>query len=300
MKTLENKVVLLTGASRGIGVHIAHALVSEGARIALVARNQQGLETVCRALKDRQATAESFSCDVTHMSALPDLVSSVEARLGPIDVLINNAGVEWASYYEDLTNDDIDQVIAVNLTATLQLSRLVLPGMLERNRGHIVNMASLAGLGAMAFGEPYCAAKHGVVGFTKALRASLQTRGVNVSASAVCPGYVRGEGMFADKQATFGVQAPSIVGTTTPEKVAHAVLKAIKDDRPEVVVNGTPVRPLLSLATLFPWLGERLARLFNVHGVGQAAADGERLAAKSGSAERLGTTDQLEDNTPVR
>ena len=70
MKTLENKVVLLTGASRGIGVHIAHALVSEGARIALVARNQQGLETVCRALKDRQATAESFSCDVTHMECI--------------------------------------------------------------------------------------------------------------------------------------------------------------------------------------------------------------------------------------
>jgi short-subunit dehydrogenase len=150
-------------------------------------------------------------------------------------------------------------VIGTNLVAPMRLTRKALPGMIARGRGHVVNVASLAGLSVTAFNEIYSASKFGLVGFTRALRASLQQDGSPVSASAVCPGFVVGEGMFADQQRDAGVQPPRLIGFTTPEKVADAVVRAVERDLPEVVVNPGPMRPLLALGLLFPRLSEWLA-----------------------------------------
>ena len=155
--------------------------------------------------------------------------------------------------------------MAVNLTAPMLLARLLLPSMLAANRGHIVNIASLAGLGAAAFSEPYGATKHGLVGFTRALRASLQTRGSAVSASVICPGFVSDAGMYHDMHTHEGVVAPRTMGTCTPEAVAAAALRAIERDEPEVIVNGKAVRHLLALGVAFPRLVERLAKRLHVH-----------------------------------
>jgi len=151
----------------------------------------------------------------------------------------------------------------------------VLPEMLQRNRGHIVNLASLAALGGYAHGESYVATKHAVLGFTRALRASMQSEERNVSASAVCPGYVSETGMFARKVTTHGSQAPGIMGTSSPDAVAKAVLKAIQTDAAEVVVNPRPVRPMVAFALLFPRAGEWLARKIGISGVSQRILDHE-------------------------
>ena len=212
-------------------------------------------------------------CDVSSRDALAALVGRVEEGLGPIDVLVNNAGIEEAAAYQELDADAIDRFLAVNLGAPMHLTRLVLPGMLARNRGHVVNIASLAGLSATAFGEPYAATKHGLVGFTKSLRASLQTTGSAVSASAICPGFVSEVGMYDQMRKDGSAASPALLGTVTPEAVAQAMLRAIQRDLPDVIVNAGPMRITFALQMLFPRLGEWVGHRSGAHGVFRTAAE---------------------------
>jgi len=132
--------------------------------------------------------------------------------------------------------------------------------MLAQGRGHIVNISSLAARNAVANQEPYCSSKAGLWGFTIALRASY--RGSGVSASAICPGFVKGVGMFQRIQDATGVKTP-FYGASPAEKVASAVVRAIRQDLPEVIVNPVLVRPFLALEDLFPRLIERMISPIN-------------------------------------
>jgi short-subunit dehydrogenase len=127
--------------------------------------------------------------------------------------------------------------------------------MLARGGGHIVNISSLAAKNAVINQEPYCSTKAGLWGFTVALRASYRRSGI--SASVICPGFIKGVGMFQRLQDATGVKTP-FYGASPPEKVALAVVRAIKQDLPEVIVNPVPVRPFLALEALFPRLTERV------------------------------------------
>lgn len=264
---IAGKVALVTGASRGLGLAITSALAARGARLVLAARSVDGLERTVASVRSGGGVAEAVPTDLEDPEARERLVREAEERVGPIDLLVNNAGLESIGRFEELDPADLERVIALNLTVPLQLTRRVLPGMLERGRGHVVNVASLAGLAVMAHNEAYSASKFGLVGFTRALRASLQHEGRAVSASAVCPGFVLGEGMFAEQQREQGASAPVFVGSTTPEKVAAAVVRATERDLPEVIVNSGPMRPLLAVATLAPSLGEWLAPKFGANAV---------------------------------
>jgi short-subunit dehydrogenase len=144
--------------------------------------------------------------------------------------------------------------------------------MLERDRGHIVNVASLGGLLGIGWGETYSATKHGLVGFTRALRVSCRVSGSRVSASAVCPGFVDGVGMYVDSVREHGRRSPFALGTSSPEAVAAAVCRAIERDRPEIIVSPRPVRLLLALGALSPRLGGWLTRKLGGHLVFEAAA----------------------------
>jgi len=134
----------------------------------------------------------------------------------------------------------------------------------------------------MAFGEGYGATKHGVVGFTRALRASLQCQGSAVSASVVCPGFVSETGMFADKQREYDVKPAMFLGTTGPEKVAQTVISSIQRDRAEVIVNRGPIRLSLGMSMWFPRLGEWLGHRLGVHQTSREAADRTRKALTEG------------------
>ena len=268
---------LLTGASRGIGVSIAEALASRGVDLVLTARNDAQLGEVARALAKHGTRVETVAADLGARDAPEAVARQATSMMGQIDLLVNNAGVEHGGYFHESVLSDIDALIAVNLRAPLLLTRLLLPAMIERDRGHVVHVASVAGLAPAAFNESYGATKHGVVGFTRATRASLQTMGSRVSCSVVCPGYVSEAGMFVDSTKGTDARPPATLGTSTPTHVATGVVRAIIDDVPELIVNPVPLRPMLALGTLFPRFDERAAAAMGAHAVFRTIADARRL-----------------------
>ena len=177
MKELAGRVALVTGASRGLGRHIARTLAGQGMDLVLAARAVEPLETLRAEIAALGVQAMVVPTDVTDPAQLDGLVARALAELGGVDLLVNNAGIEQIAAFDQVSVAAIDRVIDVNLRAPMRLTRLLLPSMIERGRGHIVNMASLAGHGAAAFNEPYGATKHAMVGFTQAFRASAQAAG---------------------------------------------------------------------------------------------------------------------------
>ena len=262
MKELKDRVALVTGASRGIGRYIAEALAREGVHLIIAARDGDALDSLAGVLRSRyKVQILPVATDLAQRAQIDQLLERSKAVFNEIDILVNNAALERSEHFWESDPHQTALDLEVNVHAPLYLSRRLLPGMLWRNRGHIVNLASLAGLGANAYGESYITSKHAIVGFTRALRASLAAQGSSVSASSVCPGFVTDVGMFARKQAANGVDAPGLLGSSTPTSVARAVIKAIRTDKAELIVNPMPVRPLLVIALLWPALGAWLSRI---------------------------------------
>ena len=245
--------MLLTGASGGLGTFMARAFADYKVNQALVAHPGENLEELRKEIEDQGGKAIAITCDLRDVVQRRQLLQDVRKQLGPIDILVNNAGVEFTSVYHELSEENIYGMLRVNLEAPMILSKLILPEMLERKRGHIVNISSLAGKAGPAFQEPYAATKAGLIAFTFSLRASYRRAGV--SASAIVPGFVE-TGIYTKLKEKSGCSAPAMLGTSSPETVARAVLRAIHRDLPEIIVNPLPVRPLLALTAMFPFLGE--------------------------------------------
>lgn len=270
MKELKGTNAILTGASRGLGVVIAHALAKEGVNLALAARSADALEKVRGDVAAAGVKAVSIPTDVADRSQLEALVTTAEHELGPTDILVNNAGIEATHSYEEYPPDEIAQLLEVNLTAPMLLTRLVLPGMLGRGRGHIVNLASLAGKGGFPCQAPYAASKAALVIFTHTLRAELVD--TPVGCSVICPGFVADEGMYADMVRDTGVKASRLLGESKPEAVADAVVKAIKRNSSELIVNPSPMRPVLAMAQLFPDTAARILKTLGVTALARRVA----------------------------
>jgi short-subunit dehydrogenase len=261
MKTLRGKTALITGASRGLGVHIAKALANQGMNLVLVARNAESLKKTSTLLKSSSVKIFTVAADVGNINQLSNLVDEVDTLANGIDILINNAGIDVCVPYHEMKTDDLDQIIKVNLIAPMILSKLFLPKMIERGEGHIVNIASLSGLVGTPYEEAYTASKHGLVGFSRSLRITAMGESYPVGISVVCPGFISDTGMWFDVERDADLKAPSAIGTSSPEKVAKAVVSAITKNKLEVIVNPTPIRPLLLLQSLFPsiapWLTQK-------------------------------------------
>jgi short-subunit dehydrogenase len=253
VKLLAGQTVLLTGASGGLGTFMTQAFAERRLKLALVAHPGVDLAKLSKTVEEHGCQAISYWSDLRDPAQRRQMLHQVETDLGPIDVLVNNAGVEFTSIYHALTEENINEVLRVNLEAPMILTRLVLPGMLERKRGHIVNISSLAGKSGPALQEPYAATKAALIAFTSSLRATY--RGSGVSASVVTPGFVEA-GIYADLKAKSGCSAPWLLGTSRPDAVARAVIDAINHDRFEVIVNPLPVRPMIAFNALFPRAGE--------------------------------------------
>lgn len=253
MKELRQANVLLTGAAGGIGRHIARALAAEGANLALSGRNVEALEELAGETRTLGATVAVVPADLAEAEAARSLPARAEQELGPLDVVVNNAGIELASSFTRLDPRELEQLTAVNLLAPLLITHAVVPGMLERGRGHVVQLSSLAGKSGPPYSAPYAAAKAGLVALTESLRAEYADAPVGFS--VVCPGYVAGDGMYARAKER-GVRGSRAMGETSTEACARAVVKAIRKDAPELIVNPVPVRPLLALSQLSPRLGE--------------------------------------------
>ncbi len=172
---LEGRRVLLTGASRGIGAELAKGFRRAGAQVALVARPSEALREAAA-----QADGTAYPADLSETGDIADLVARVEAD-GPVDVLVNNAGVANVGWYFDRTPAEIEQVLTVNLVAPMLLTRLLVPGMLERGRGHVVNVSSMAAVIAPPGLVHYGASKSGLSHFGAGLRADLRDDPIDVT-----------------------------------------------------------------------------------------------------------------------
>jgi short-subunit dehydrogenase len=179
---MEKLVVLITGASQGIGAAIAKVFAAEvrGGRLALVARNAKNLAAVARVCGELGAEVETFACDASDAAAVAAMAVAVKKRIGGVDVLINNAGAFTQAPFAQTSLADFDRMIVVNLRSAFLVTRAFLPAMLKRKRGDIFFMSSIAGLGAYPNAAAYCAAKFGVTGLAKVLRAETKATGVRV------------------------------------------------------------------------------------------------------------------------
>jgi len=259
MRELSGLTALVTGASRGIGVYIARALAREKMQLALAARSAAELNALAAELSGQGVRAHAFVADVAAPESAAELVERVGRELGPVDLLVNNAGIEQSSAFHETPIADLERMIAVNLVAPMRLSRLVVPGMLERRRGHVVCIASLAGKFGPAFQVAYGASKAGLIEFSHALRS--EYLGTGVSASVVCPGFIREAGMYQRTlERTPGARPSPLLGTSTPQAVAKAVVRVVKRDLAEVAVSPGPSRLTFAFGQLFPNLALRVAR----------------------------------------
>jgi short-subunit dehydrogenase len=252
MTSIKGKYVLLTGGSRGIGPIIAESLAKRGAHIALAARSLEGLSEVVEPLKKFGVRTMIAPVDLAHPLQCQELIACVIKEFGTIDILINNAGLETEGGYINLPWEAIRETIEVNLVAPMYLTHLVLPRMLDKRSGHIVNIASVGGKCGAPYAATYCATKAGLAEWAQGLHLELADTGVQFS--TIFPGYITEVGMFAK----FDLKAPRSIGSCTPGQVAKAVINAIEHNTLDVIVNSLPNRLLFALRELSPSLGDWL------------------------------------------
>jgi 3-oxoacyl-[acyl-carrier protein] reductase len=230
---LSSAVALVTGGSRGIGRAIALRLAGLGASVAICGRDANALQNTSAELQRRTARVFSNVADVTRSADVTSLVEKTEADLGPISILVNNAGMGLFGPAHQKTEADWDRVLDTNLKSVFLVSRAVAPSMIRRGSGDIINVSSLAGRNAFAGGGLYCASKWGLQGLSACMAEDLREHGIRVS--VVCPGSVATE--FSGR----GPKDPTKV--LTADDVAHAV-EMIATQGPQSFLSEVQLRPL--------------------------------------------------------
>lgn len=255
--------VLVTGGARGMGLLIARGAAARGARVALWDRDAEALDAAAGEFSPAggESTTEPWrqAVDVSDRRQVEEAAAALASGFGEVEILVNNAGVVSGRPFADLTPEQVERTLAVNAAALFWLTRAFLPPMIRRGEGHLVTMASAAGLIGVPGLSDYCASKFAAVGFHESLRAELRRTAPGVRSTLVCPFFVN-TGMFAGVRTRF----PRLLPILRPETVAAATIRAVERDR-AVVVRPRFVHSL-KLLRLLPggWL-DPIAAFFGIH-----------------------------------
>ncbi len=225
-RSVQGKVVLVTGAGSGMGRATAFLFADEGAKVAAVDQNREPIEAVVAEITNAGSVAKAWTCDISNREAVKKLVDEVVAAFGGLDILVNNAGISAAVPIESDAYDEAwARVLAVNLTAMTHTIRAALPYLRKSSSPRIINIASTEGLGATPGNSPYTAAKHGVIGLTRSLALEFGKEGITVN--CICPGPIR-TGMTApipeEMKQKYAHQRTALRRYGTPEEVAQMTL----------------------------------------------------------------------------
>jgi len=255
---LQGKTAIVTGASRGIGPYISKTLARQGMKIIAVARSEDGLQDTKSEIETFGGTCNIHPFDLTNINALEEFVNGLWDQYGPIHVLVNNAGVEQYQHFDQVSKEDLALILSTNLRCPLELSRSILPKFIEQREGHVVNIASLAGKKGVAYNSIYSASKAGLLMWADGIRQEFKDSPVDIS--VICPGFISEAGMFYDGH----VDPPALLGSSHPQKVADAVLKALRKGSCEIIVNLGPIRPLLALGQISWKLADSIVRWLGI------------------------------------
>jgi meso-butanediol dehydrogenase / (S,S)-butanediol dehydrogenase / diacetyl reductase len=238
MAELDDKVALVTGGGRGIGRAIALALAEAGAAVAVAGRNVANLEQVAAEVAARGGRAIALSCDVADGQEVGEAIAQARAALGPIQILVNNAGITASVKFTDTDDATWERIMRVNATGPFWCCRAVVPDMIDRKWGRIVNIASIAALAGLPYSAGYSASKHALLGLTRSLALELGRH--NITANALCPGWVETDMLrdaIASIVATTGRTSEEARANvlalshqrrvTTPEEVAAAAMRLV-------------------------------------------------------------------------
>src|SRR6185436_13531903 len=188
MKTLNGKVALVTGGGRGIGEACAVALAEAGADVAVCSRSSSEIDVVAGRIRAMGHRSQAEVCDVTDADQVRRMAEEVNSQFGPVEILVNNAGLGRSHRFVDHPDELWSQMLAINLTSVYHVTKAFVPKMIETRHGRVINIASVMSKIGGKYVAAYAAAKHGVLGLTRALAVELV--GYNITVNAVCPGYV--------------------------------------------------------------------------------------------------------------
>ena len=244
MTDIRGKRALITGGASGIGRLLATKLAEDGAKLVLWDIDAAGLERAKSELQSAGFDVATQVCDLTKREDIAAAARETQADIGPVDILVNNAGIVSGDSLLELSDADIERTFQVNTLALFWTVRAFLPSMLERDSGHIVTIASAAGLAATARLTDYCSSKFAAVGFDESLRLELKKSGSKVVTTVVCP-YFIDTGMFDGVKTRFSWLLPIL----RPDDVVERILRAVRKDRrrlimPWFVYTGWPCRLL--------------------------------------------------------
>ena len=228
-RSIKGKIALVTGAASGMGQATAYLFADEEATVAVLDRNAEGVTRVVEEIKQAGGNATGWTLDLSNSEDIEPTVPQIAEHFGGLDILINNAGIDASARIQSSKYEEVwERCFSVNLAAHHRLIRAALPNLIKSGAGRIVNIASTEAVGGSAFASPYTAAKHGVVGLTRALAVELATQGVTVN--CICPGAIH-TGLTATIPAKakdiFARRRVPLKRYGDPEEVAHATLSLV-------------------------------------------------------------------------